>query len=228
MDGDDAIDPVVLDALREASYVKTLAHRRAWRGIPVLGTLVWKPVRRPLGMTAFGINAYTAANAGDEVVEEHTEEQLGHEEIYLVIRGHATFTVDGEEIDAPCGDDRLPRRSEAAAARDREGGGDDGARDRRRARRARRSRRGSTSSRRCPRAMPATTTPRGRSSRKHSREGRARDPLPARLRRGARRQRRARARRAADRRRGTARLPRARARPRTISPRSATTRASRR
>jgi tetratricopeptide (TPR) repeat protein len=72
-------------------------------GIPVLGTLVWKPVRKTLGVTAFGINAYTAASAGDEVVEEHTEEQLGHEEIYAVVSGHATFTVDGDEVDAPAG-----------------------------------------------------------------------------------------------------------------------------
>lgn len=72
-------------------------------GIPVFGTLLWKPVRKTFGVTAFGINAYTATNAGDEVVEEHTEEQLGHEEIYAVVSGHATFTVDGEEIDAPAG-----------------------------------------------------------------------------------------------------------------------------
>jgi hypothetical protein len=72
-------------------------------GIPVFGTLLWKPVRRPLGVTAFGINAYTAVHAGDEVVEEHTEEQLGHEEIYFVHTGHAVFTIDGEEVDAPAG-----------------------------------------------------------------------------------------------------------------------------
>ena len=72
-------------------------------GIPVLGSLSWKPVRKPLGVTAFGINAYTAANAGDEVVEDHTEEQLGHEEIYFVHRGHAVFTIAGEEVDAPAG-----------------------------------------------------------------------------------------------------------------------------
>jgi quercetin dioxygenase-like cupin family protein len=72
-------------------------------GIPVFGTLVWKPVRKTLGVTAFGINAYRAESAGDEVVEDHTEDQLGHEEIYLVLSGHATFTVDGEEVDAPAG-----------------------------------------------------------------------------------------------------------------------------
>jgi hypothetical protein len=72
-------------------------------GVPVFGTLVWKPVRKTLGVTAFGINAYTAASAGDEVVEDHTEEPSGHEELYVVVHGHATFTVDGEEVDAPAG-----------------------------------------------------------------------------------------------------------------------------
>jgi len=90
-------------------------------GVPVFGTLLWKPVRKTLGVTAFGINAYTAANAGDEVVEDHTEEPSGHEEIYAVVRGHATFTVDGEEIDAPTGtlvflDD--PRQQRHAIARE--------------------------------------------------------------------------------------------------------------
>jgi tetratricopeptide (TPR) repeat protein len=94
-------------------------HLDEIEGIPVFGSLVWKPVRRPLGVTAFGINAYTAANAGDEVVEDHTEEQLGHEEIYAVVAGHATFTVDGEAVDAPAGtlvylDDVTQRRSAVA------------------------------------------------------------------------------------------------------------------
>jgi len=88
-------------------------------GVPVFGTLVWKPVRKALGVTAFGINAYTAAAAGDEVVEDHDETPIGHEEIYAVIKGHATFTVDGEEIDAPAGtlvflDD--PKQQRAARA----------------------------------------------------------------------------------------------------------------
>jgi tetratricopeptide (TPR) repeat protein len=37
------------------------------------------------------------------VVEEHTETGLGHEEIYLVLQGRATFTVDGETRDVPAG-----------------------------------------------------------------------------------------------------------------------------
>jgi quercetin dioxygenase-like cupin family protein len=67
------------------------------------GTLRWTPVRRHLGITAFGINAYTASEAGQDVVEEHTEERLGHEELYLVVSGRATFVLDEEEIEVPAG-----------------------------------------------------------------------------------------------------------------------------
>jgi quercetin dioxygenase-like cupin family protein len=71
--------------------------------LPAAGTLAWSPVRRHLGVGAFGLNAYTAAAAGDEVVENHTESGTGHEEIYLVLRGRARFTLDGEEVSAPAG-----------------------------------------------------------------------------------------------------------------------------
>jgi mannose-6-phosphate isomerase-like protein (cupin superfamily) len=62
----------------------------------------WAPIRKHLGATAFGINAYTK-NADEQIVGEHTEQGSGHEELYLVIAGRATFTVDGEERDAPVG-----------------------------------------------------------------------------------------------------------------------------
>lgn len=67
------------------------------------GTLLWRPVRRTLDVGAFGINAYVAPNAGDDVVEEHTEQSLGHEEVYVVLAGRATFELDGESVDAPAG-----------------------------------------------------------------------------------------------------------------------------
>ena len=67
------------------------------------GTLLWRPVRRTLDVGAFGINAYVAPNAGDDVVEEHTERMLQHEEVYVVLNGRATFTLDGETLDAPAG-----------------------------------------------------------------------------------------------------------------------------
>lgn len=68
--------------------------------------LQWRPVRRRLGIEAFGVNAYTADEPGHEVVEHHDETGSGagrHEELYVVVRGRATFTLDGERIDAPMG-----------------------------------------------------------------------------------------------------------------------------
>jgi hypothetical protein len=65
---------------------------------------LWTPLRRLLGVTSIGINAYSAREAGDEVIERHDERSPGaggHEEIYLVLSGRAKFVVDGEEIDAP-------------------------------------------------------------------------------------------------------------------------------
>jgi mannose-6-phosphate isomerase-like protein (cupin superfamily) len=67
------------------------------------GTLLWRPVRRTLDIGAFGINAYVAPNAGDDVVEEHTESTLRHEEVYVVLTGRATFTLGSEKLDAPTG-----------------------------------------------------------------------------------------------------------------------------
>jgi tetratricopeptide (TPR) repeat protein len=64
--------------------------------------LTWRPVRRHFDIQAFGVNAYTAEEAGQRVVEEHREEG-GHEELYVVVSGRATFTVDGEDHDAPAG-----------------------------------------------------------------------------------------------------------------------------
>ena len=75
----------------------------AVEALPGPGTLRWLPIRHELGVGAFGTNAYVAQNAGDDVVEPHTEEGTGHEEMYFVARGAATFTLDGEEVEAPAG-----------------------------------------------------------------------------------------------------------------------------
>jgi tetratricopeptide (TPR) repeat protein len=79
------------------------AQLSAIEAIPVPETLAWTPVRRHFGIQAFGVNAYTAAEAGQEVVERHTEDVRGHEELYVVIAGRAAFTLDGEDADAPAG-----------------------------------------------------------------------------------------------------------------------------
>jgi Cupin domain len=72
--------------------------------VPGPGTLTWRPVRLTLGIDAFGTNAYTADEAGVDVVEPHTESpELGHQELYFVAAGRARFILDGEEHDAPAG-----------------------------------------------------------------------------------------------------------------------------
>jgi tetratricopeptide (TPR) repeat protein len=64
--------------------------------------LTWLPVRRHFDIQAFGVNAYTAEEAGQRVVEEHREDS-GHEELYVVVNGRARFLLDGEPHDAPAG-----------------------------------------------------------------------------------------------------------------------------
>jgi tetratricopeptide (TPR) repeat protein len=64
------------------------------------------PVRLPLGIRAFGVNAYGAQTPGGRVIEEHDELGPGagrHEELYVVLSGRARFTLDEEEADAPAG-----------------------------------------------------------------------------------------------------------------------------
>jgi mannose-6-phosphate isomerase-like protein (cupin superfamily) len=68
-----------------------------------------KPVRRHLGIAAFGANGRVAREPGEVLVMPHDERAggsfgtEGHEELYVVVRGHATFTVDGRKVDAPAG-----------------------------------------------------------------------------------------------------------------------------
>ncbi len=62
----------------------------------------WKSIRHHLGLRSFGANA-TVGDAGDRVVEPHTEAATCDEEVYLVLRGTARFTVDEAEFEAAAG-----------------------------------------------------------------------------------------------------------------------------
>ena len=81
-------------------------------------------LRRHFDIGAFGVNA-AIGNAGDELVVPHHEEDdeenrtNGHQELFVVMTGHATFTVAGDTIDAPSGTAvfvRDPSRVRAATA----------------------------------------------------------------------------------------------------------------
>ncbi len=93
------------DSVRLAD-VETLAQVAP--DVPYITDCAFHLVRRHFDIRAFGVNAATG-NAGDEMVMEHHEaddeenQTNGHQELFAVMTGHAVFTVDGEEIDAPAG-----------------------------------------------------------------------------------------------------------------------------
>jgi mannose-6-phosphate isomerase-like protein (cupin superfamily) len=70
------------------------------------GERVYIGLRRKLDIGAFGATAIYQAKSGEGVVGEHDElgpGADGHEELYVVVQGSATFTVDDDEIEAPQG-----------------------------------------------------------------------------------------------------------------------------
>jgi quercetin dioxygenase-like cupin family protein len=83
-----------------------------------IGGAKWIPVRHHFHITEFGINGFVGPAAGEDVIHEH-QDVHGSEELYLVTSGHATFTLDGEDIDAPtgtfvfCGEPSVRRRAVA-------------------------------------------------------------------------------------------------------------------
>ena len=62
----------------------------------------WIPIRHHFAIETFGVNAYRR-NAGESAVPEHDESASGAPELFYVANGHCTFTVGGDEIDAPAG-----------------------------------------------------------------------------------------------------------------------------
>jgi hypothetical protein len=91
--------------------------------VPWQGTeLEWRPLRGALGTRIVGMAGFTAERVGQEVIEGHDESSggRGHEEVYFVLRGRATFTLDDETVDAPAGtfiavtDTKVYRRAIAA------------------------------------------------------------------------------------------------------------------
>ena len=64
----------------------------------------WHMIRSTFDIQSFGVNAWRATAAGQSLIGDHDELGRGaggHEELYLVLSGHATFTVDGETVEAP-------------------------------------------------------------------------------------------------------------------------------
>ena len=64
---------------------------------------IWKPVRAKLGIEAFGVNAFVGREVGARVIEDHTEEGSGHQELYVVLAGKARFELDDEKVETKAG-----------------------------------------------------------------------------------------------------------------------------
>jgi tetratricopeptide (TPR) repeat protein len=68
------------------------------------GRALMRAVRHHFGITSFGVNAWIAHEAGARIINEHDEsEPDSNEELYLVLRGRASFEVAGERFDASAG-----------------------------------------------------------------------------------------------------------------------------
>jgi uncharacterized cupin superfamily protein len=59
-------------------------------------------MRRALGTTAFGINEIRLPPGVEGA--EHDESDTGHEEVYVILDGAGTFTIDGEDVAVVAGD----------------------------------------------------------------------------------------------------------------------------
>jgi hypothetical protein len=83
---------------------------------------LYRPVRHHFGITSFGATVWTARAVGDVIVNEHDEgDPTADEELFLVLRGHAVFELEGNRVDAPAGTfvlapPRTPRRAFAEEA----------------------------------------------------------------------------------------------------------------
>jgi hypothetical protein len=59
----------------------------------------WHPITHFFGLTAFGLNAFIAREAGQVLVGEHDETASGQEEVYVLMAGRARVTLDGDDSD---------------------------------------------------------------------------------------------------------------------------------
>jgi quercetin dioxygenase-like cupin family protein len=60
----------------------------------------WYPIQHHLGLGAFGVNEF-GGDAGTTLVAEHDERESNQEELYVVVEGTVTFTLDGESRRVP-------------------------------------------------------------------------------------------------------------------------------
>ncbi|WP_210493574.1 tetratricopeptide repeat protein [Patulibacter sp. SYSU D01012] len=74
--------------------------------VPSAAGVSWSALRDAVGFTGAAANVFRADGPGVVLVEPHDETTsgaAGHDELYVVLTGHAVARVDGAEHDAPAG-----------------------------------------------------------------------------------------------------------------------------
>jgi mannose-6-phosphate isomerase-like protein (cupin superfamily) len=67
------------------------------------GRYSYRPVRHELGIQSFGVTAWLGDAAGDPIINEFDADSEPAEELFIVVSGRATFSLDGDEVDATRG-----------------------------------------------------------------------------------------------------------------------------
>ena len=78
-----------------------IKHRDEFERMAGSGGCTWMLARKALGTSAFGFNLVEIEPGG--ALPEHDEAGSGQVELYVVLEGEATISVDGEELPAPAG-----------------------------------------------------------------------------------------------------------------------------
>jgi uncharacterized cupin superfamily protein len=79
----------------------SIKHRDEFERMAGSGGCTWMLARKALGTSAFGFNLVEIEPGG--ALPEHDEAGSGQVELYVVLEGEATISVDGEKRAAPAG-----------------------------------------------------------------------------------------------------------------------------
>lgn len=79
----------------------SIKHREEFESMEGSGEATWKLARKALGTSCFGFNLVEIGPGGG--IPEHTEEESGQVELYVILEGEAVLRIDGEDHAAPAG-----------------------------------------------------------------------------------------------------------------------------
>jgi quercetin dioxygenase-like cupin family protein len=79
----------------------TIKHRDEFESMEGSGEATWMLARKALGTSAFGFNLVEIGPGGG--IPEHTEDESGQVELYVILEGEAVLRIEGEDHPAPAG-----------------------------------------------------------------------------------------------------------------------------